>query len=244
MLLYKAWLETRGRFLAAALVLALLGLATVLRAQATISSWEAFHNGEHMEYALYVWLSLSHGYLQFLWIICAVILGLGGLLREHSLGTSGFTLSLPVRRWVLVVTRASVGAAEAIVLGLISGVLVAVLSPIVGHRFPIGQAFLFGFVLAGGGLAFYALGLFLSHVIRGEYAAPGLGLGIIAAFYLLTRVPAFDGLDVFELMSGAEFMSSKTFLLTSFPGREVAGWLAGAIAFGLLSVLAAARKEF
>ena len=79
MLIRKAWLESKTRFLAAAVILTVLGLSTVLRAPATIAGWERIHRGEQMSYALYVWLSLPHGFLQFLWIIAAVLLGLGGL---------------------------------------------------------------------------------------------------------------------------------------------------------------------
>src|SRR5215212_7072507 len=118
-LLWKAWLETRGRFLSAVVVLTILGTSTVLRAPATIAGWESVHTTERMSYAMYVWLSLSHGFLQFLWIVAVVILGLGGLLRERSAGSSAFTLSLPVPRSAHVVARAYVGAAEATVLGFI-----------------------------------------------------------------------------------------------------------------------------
>src|SRR5689334_20283152 len=128
-LIWKAWLESKARFTAAAIILAILGVSTVLRAPATIAGWERIHRGEQMSYPLYIWLSLPHGFLQFLWVIAAVILGLGGLLREDAAGSTGFSLGLPVSRRAHVLTRAGVGAAEAIVLGFIPGLIVVILSP-------------------------------------------------------------------------------------------------------------------
>src|SRR2546423_10336200 len=39
-LLHRAWLETRVRFIGAAVLFALLGVSTVLRARAAIAAWE------------------------------------------------------------------------------------------------------------------------------------------------------------------------------------------------------------
>ncbi|MBC7791818.1 MAG: ABC transporter permease [Anaerolineae bacterium] len=242
---YKAWLETRARFLASAAVLALLGLSTVVRAAPTIQGWEAFHGGEQMPYALYVWLSLFHGYLLFLWVISAVILGLGGLVREHELGTSGFTLALPVSRGLLVTTRAAVGIVEVLVLALISGVIVSVLSPLSGYVYPLSQSVRFGLLLGGGGLIFYALGFLLSHLLRGEYAAPAIGLAFSAAFYVLTKLPGLEILNVFDLMSGKLYMVHAKYLLGPvFPFMPLAAWMAVAIALLSTSAALVRRREF
>jgi len=245
MLLYKAWLETRSRFVASAAVLTLLGFSTVLRAAPTIHGWERFHDGELMPYALYVWLSLFHGYLQFLWVISAVILGLGGLVREHALGTSGFTLALPVGRAAIENTRAAMGVVEVLVLALISGVIVSVLSPLAGYAYPLSQSVRFGLLLGGGGLIFYALGFLLSHVLRGEYGAPALGLALSAAFYVLTKLPGLEVLNVFDLMSGKLYMVHARYLLGPvFPFAPLAAWMS--VAFVLLTVSAALvrKREF
>jgi ABC-type transport system involved in multi-copper enzyme maturation permease subunit len=241
----KAWLETRTRFLASAVILALLGVSAVLRAAPTIAAWESFHRGEVMPYALYVWLSLSHGYLMFFWIICAVILGLGGLVREHANGTAGFTLALPVTRTALVGSRALVGAVQALVLALIPGVIVALLSPAVGQRYPLAQAVLFGLLMGGGGLVFYALAFLLSHLLRGEYAAPGVALALTAAVYVLVKVPELHALDVFTLMTGSEYMTEGLYLLGPvFPWGPLLGALGLALLVIAASGLIARRREF
>jgi hypothetical protein len=244
-LLHKAWLETRVRFLASATIMALLGGSTVLRAAPTIAAWEEFHRGESMPYALYVWLSLSHGYLMFYWLVAAVILGLGGLVREHAAGTAGFTLSLPVSRSALVASRAVIGAAEAFVLALIPGTIVALLSPAIGRAYPLSQAVLFGVLMACGGMGFYALGFFLSHLLRGEYAAPGVGLALTAGAYVLAKLPGFERLDVFRLMTGAEHMAEGTYLLAGgFPVGRIALALGGAALLVVISGAVARRREF
>ena len=245
MLLRKSWLESKARVTAAAIVLAILGVATVLRAPATIAGWESVHRGEKMSYPLYVWLSLPHGFLQFLWVIAAVILGLGGLLREDAMGSSGFSLSLPVSRRQHVLARAAVGAAQAIVLGFIPLLLVVILSPLIQRSYPLGQALMFATMFVLAGIVFYALGLFLSHVLRGEYAAPAVALALIAAFYVFTKLPRFDWLNVFDAMDGKKVLVGYTFYLGSaFPVVPILASLAAAFGLIVLSVVRVTARDF
>jgi hypothetical protein len=245
MLVRKAWLESRGRFIAAAVVLSILGVSTVLRAPATIAGWESIHRGEQMSYPLYIWLSLSHGFLQFLWVIAAVILGLGGLIREEALGASGFSLTLPVGRRAHVLARAAVGAAEAIALGFIPGLIVVGLSPLIGRAYPLSQALMFAAMLVLAGLVFYALGFFLSHVLRGEYGAPAVAMAAIAAFYVLTKLPRLEFLNVFDAMDGKRVLVGHTFYLGSeFPIFVTLASLSIAAGFIALSVLRVGSRDF
>lgn len=245
MLAKKAWLESKARCTSAAVVLAILGLSTVLRAPATIAGWERIHRGEQMSYPLYVWLSLPHGFLQFLWIIAAVLLGLGGLLREDAAGSSGFTLSLPVSRRQHIVTRAAVGAAEAIVLGFIPLLIVAILSPLIQRSYPLSQALMFATMFVLAGLIFFALGFFLSHLLRGEYSAPAVGLAGIAAFYILTKLPRLGVLSVFDAMDGKKVLVGHTFLLgNDFPLATIAVSLAITAVLIGLSVTKTKARDF
>jgi len=243
MLLYRSWLEMRSRALSAAAVLGLLAGATVLRAPGTIAGLERFH-GERVSYALYVWLSLPKGWLQFLWILVALLLGMGGLLREQAMGTAGFTLSLPVARWRIVAARAAVGAAAASVLALIPMLLVAMLSPLAGFAFPLRQALLFGALTAGVGMVFYGLGILLSHLMRGEHAAPAVGIGLVGALWVATRLPAFQCCDVFAVMSGKPYMDHHTFHLPGLPWPALAASLAVFAGMVALSALLVRRRDF
>ena len=245
MLVKKAWLESKARFTATAIILTLLGISTVLRAPATIAGWERIHRGEQMSYPLYIWLSLPHGFLQFLWIIAAVILGLGGLLREDAAGSSGFSLGLPVSRRRHVLTRAVVGAAEAIVLGFIPLLLVVILSPVMQRSYPLSQALIFATMFVLAGLVFYALGFFLSHILRGEYTAPTVGLALIAAFYVVTKLPRFEFLNVFDAMDGKKVLVGHTFFLGSeFPVVPTVASLGIAAILLLLSINRANARDF
>ncbi|HEX8906451.1 MAG TPA: ABC transporter permease subunit, partial [Longimicrobiaceae bacterium] len=243
MLLYRCWLEVRSRVLSAAAVLALLSIATVLRAPGTIAALEQFH-GERVSYGLYVWLSLPHGWLQFTWILVALLLGMGGLLREQALGTAGFTLALPVSRWRIVAARAVVGAAAAAVLAAIPMALVALLSPLAGYAFPARQAFLFSITVAGVGMVFYGLGFLLSHLFRGEYTSPALGMGIVGALWVITRTPAFHEYDLFRVMSGGEALDHTNFFLPGLPWLAVAASLAAFAAMVAASALLVRRRDF
>ena len=245
MLLKKAWLESKARFTAAAVVLAILGVSTVLRAPATIAGWERVHRGEQMSYALYVWLSLPHGFLQFIWIIAAVTLGLGGLLREDGAGSSGYSLALPVSRRQHVLARAAVGAAESIVLGFIPLLIVAILSPLIQLSYPLSQALMFATMFVLAGLLFFALGFFLSHVLRGEYSVPAVALAAIAAFYILTKLPRFGVLSVFDAMDGKKVLVGYTFFLgRQFPIATIAVSLAIAATFVALSIVRTKARDF
>ena len=245
MLIRKAWLESKARFTASAIVLVILGVSTVLRAPATIAGWERIHRGEQMSYPLYIWLSLPHGFLQFLWVIAAVILGLGGLLREDALGSSGFSLSLPLSRRRHVLTRAAVGAAEAIALGFIPGLLVVSLSPLIQRSYSLSQALTFATMFVLAGLIFYALGFFLSHLLRGEYAAPGVALAAIAAFYVLTKLPQFEFLNVFDAMDGKKVLVGRSFYLGSeFPVASITASLIVATLLILLSIVRVSARDF
>ena len=244
-LIRKAWLESKARFTAAAIVLGILGVSTVLRAPATIAGWERVHRGEQMSYPLYIWLSLPHGFLQFLWIIAAVILGLGGLLREDAAGSTGFSLGLPVSRSKHVLTRAAVGAAEAVVLGFIPGLIVVIMSPLIHRSFPLSQALMFATMFVLAGLVFFALGFLLSHVLRGEYGAPAVGLAGIAAFYILTKLPSLERLSVFDAMDGKRVLVGHTFFLGSqFPAVQILASLILAACFILLSIARVKARDF
>lgn len=245
MLIRKAWLESKARFTAGAIVLTILGVSTVLRAPATIAGWERIHRGEQMSYPLYIWLSLPHGFLQFLWVIAAVILGLGGLLREDALGSSGFSLSLPVSRRRHVLTRAAVGTAEAIALGFIPWLIVVILSPLIQRSYPQSQALMFATMFVLAGLIFYALGFLLSHILRGEYAAPGVALAAIAAFYVFTKLPRFEFLNVFDAMDGKQVLVGHTFYLGSeFPVASITASLMVATALIVLSIVRVNARDF
>lgn len=238
MLIYKAWLETRWRFWAGLALLVAISFYTVLRAPNIIQDREQFRPGEHILYAQYIWILLYKGYLQALWILAAVILGLGGLWREKATGVAGFTLSLPVSRRRLVLARAAVGTAEAITLAVVPSVLIWVISPLSGNSYPLKDALLHSILMLAGGLIFYGWGVLLSHLMQGEFSTPTVGLSMCMVLYIVFHVLRLEIFNPFDLMSGRHYLDPHTFLLRgTFP------WLPSAVVGGIavLTVFATVR---
>lgn len=106
MLLYRAWLETRLQFSIAVMAVIILTAFYVLwRPSAVehmhqlIRSHPDFHrpwwfDRQLNEYRFYLWRILFNDELRDLWLVCAIVLGVGGLTQESARGTAAFTLSL------------------------------------------------------------------------------------------------------------------------------------------------------
>src|SRR5262245_8916000 len=111
-LLYKAWLESRARFLVGAVLLSAVTIALVRF---------FLRNLAHLGTPPDDWLRpvsfmVFGGPPSMVFVLLALILGLGGLQRERAAGTAPFTLGLPVTRLQLVAARTMVGLVETAVL--------------------------------------------------------------------------------------------------------------------------------
>lgn len=212
MLIYKAWLETRWRFLAGLTLLLAISIFAVFRASDIIPAREQF-DAEHLSYAKYLWILLYKGYLQSLWILSAVMLGLGGLWFEKSNGVAGFTLSLPVTRRQLVLTRAIVGAVEVSILAVIPSLLIWAITPLAGYTFSLSEAVMHSLLMVGGGMIFYGWGLLLSHLMQNEFSVATLALSMCLVLYIAFNVLRVETYNPFDLMSGKHYLDPNTFLL-------------------------------
>jgi hypothetical protein len=134
-----------------------------------------------MPFARYLWETVYHGSLLATWIAFVVMLGLGGLRREHSSGASAFTLSLPTRRSKFLQAQAAVALAQALVMGFMPALLVPALSSLIGQGFAIGQALRYAVLLVGGGLAFYGWTFLLSHLTQGDLTGLTISVTSIGA---------------------------------------------------------------
>jgi ABC-2 type transport system permease protein len=197
MLWYKAWLETRFRFvISAALIIAgtsffVFGNPFILE---TWRTWEKQHPTipeqewilrASVDYSYFIWHFVFRTMLQQLWVMVAVLIGLGGLSREVSQGTVAFTLSLPVTRVRMASVRGAVGLLEATVLGLIPAVLVPTFSPFVGQSYSIIQGLAHCFLMVLGGIVFYCFSQFLSTVIRNESVPTLVAVAFVILFYFI-----------------------------------------------------------
>src|SRR5882724_7654191 len=136
MIWYKAWLESRARFLVAAIVIvAVLGWA-IFDAE---HAMKRFDSHPPITYGLYVWFVLT-GRFQPVWVLSILILGLGGLLRERSLGTAQYTLALPVSRRRWMIARAGLGLAESAVLAMLPAIVIPIISQVIGRSYTVIEA--------------------------------------------------------------------------------------------------------
>ena len=181
MLWYKAWRESRVRFLITALVLIAFCAFAVL--------FEPFiqANGRlliplHLRkaaYNEYIYNLIYSGQAKGLFALLVIFLGLGGLQRERSHNTAVFTLALPVSRLRVIATQIAFGAVELAALALLPAILVPTLCSLVHQSFPLSEALHFSVLWFACGLVIYSSSFFLAVVAPGEYTAP------IACYLLL-----------------------------------------------------------
>jgi ABC-2 type transport system permease protein len=181
MLWYKAWLETRWRFLIGLAVLMCSAAGVVLaypRMVELMGMVPAIDTGGELgrqireslelarDYRGYVWSQWFLKNMSQQWVLFAALLGTGGLLSRHAGGGTLFTLSLPVSRQRLFGIRAATGLAELLVLALVPSLLLPLLSPAVGHVYGLGDALIHASCLFVAGSVFFSLALLLSTVFN------------------------------------------------------------------------------
>jgi len=235
-LYYKAWLETRSRFLTCLTVLALFSAVFTHHAQGFL----------HPEWKtdFYRLLFIAHEYVIILWILSVVLLGMGGLVREHATGTSSLSLSLPVSRAHLLGVRIAVGIIEAIALGVLPWATIFLVSYTGGMPILFPQVAFYTALLVGGGMAYFALAILVSSLVEGEYTAPAVAIGLV---FLATI--AFDAwlrrFNLWRLITGSFSVDRTTYLLAGhFPWLAVLASLCAAALMLLASVRIIQRRDF
>lgn len=202
---WKAWQESRSRFFSAlALLSSVVIYAVVTRLDRT---------GKPELYSVYIWGGLFHYALQGLWVLAAFIITLGGLRREKATGAALFSLGLPVTRLRLFLIRVALACAEAFALGLVSALLIPIVSRFVGESYPFGQALAFGALMSTAGLVIVAMGMLLSEMFEGEFTAPVVGLCGLTTIFLSYKAQMLHGWNVFDVMSGTSCVDRATRLL-------------------------------
>src|SRR5262245_39009580 len=180
MLWYKAWLETRWRFLIGLALLVCSCAAVVLtypqvvKLMPMVSQTDAGGGmlGQRIReaadiartYRGYAWSQWFNQNLANLWTLFAVLLGTGGILTQTSGGAALFTLSLPVSRNQLMQVRALTGLAELFVLAVVPSLLLPLLSPAVGQSYGVGDTLVHSICLFVAGGVFFSLAVLLSTV--------------------------------------------------------------------------------
>ena len=246
MLWYKAWLETRWRFLIGLVLLMCSAMGVVFtypKVLELMPMLPAIKMGGELgrqlreaaeltrDYRGYVWLQWFRKELPQLGTLFAVLLGTGGLISQRA---ALFTLSLPASRRQLLGVRAAAGLAEFLVLVLVPSLLVPLFSPGIGQSYGLGGTLVHAACVFVAGAAFYSLAVLLSTVF-GDVWRPLL-IALLIAMVLGLVEPFVRGLSRFSIY---RVMSAESYFRTG--GLPWLGLLASA-ALSVALLYGAARN--
>lgn len=236
MLWYKAWLETRSRFLTCLATLTLFSAIFVHHAQGLVRpEWKSDFNRL---------LFVNQQFLVIMWVLAVVLLGMGGIVREKAVGTSSLTLALPVTRRRLLGVRVGMGVLEASVLGVVPWLAVFLVAFFARKPISISQVASYVLLLVGGGLVYLALAILVSSLVSGEYTAPAVAFGIVLLAAIL-----FDAwlrqFNLWRLVTGDFSVNRSTYLLSEhLPWLGILSSLSVAVLMLLASAIVVQRREF
>jgi ABC-type transport system involved in multi-copper enzyme maturation permease subunit len=198
MLWYKAWHESRSRFFYVLFGMLLITALFVL-------SYDSWHlDPARTNFRGFIWQALYFRFFHAAWVFSTLFLALGGLPAERHEGTALFTLSLPARRWRILLVRAAVCAAEAAATAVLPATSISAFSLVIGQSYPVIQSLQFALLLTAGGMAFFSLGILLSARLRGDWAPVAIGIPVIAGIYTCTRsIPSLRAYNPQDILSAA-----------------------------------------
>jgi hypothetical protein len=231
MLLYKAWRESRSRFLLGALALAWV-IVSMVWFGPEVEGGLARPPGEFVN-------ALVGGIAKFIFAMLAILLGLGGLLRERAQRTAVFTLALPVSRAQLMGAQIVVGLAEMAALALLPTLLIPPVSAMVHHPYPVSDAWHFSVLWFGGGAVIFAASFLLSVVLRGEYAAP---LSCLLALLLNARLSQWSVLKPYQT-NPLRTMGLANFFVSGGLWKNVVAMIAVSLLLFLVAIKITERQN-
>lgn len=203
-LMFKAWRESRGRFLLGA---ALLSAMCVLGVCCRGSLMKVFVPNEAFagtRYIGYIYQLIYGGTGRGLFVILVIVLALGGLQRERLDRTVGFTLALPVKRAWLVLAQALLGLGQVAVLSALPLLLLSVSSSLAQVSYPLEQMLRFGLLWLAGGTVLYAVAFLLATLFGSEYTALAASFVFMIFYPMTVMFPPLSRypLNVHHIMSG------------------------------------------
>lgn len=245
MLWYKAWRESRVRFGIMAIAIAWACGVVILMHQVFRSAAD-----EPITYINFVWKAVYKGAVRDMYILLAMMLGLGGLMQERANGTSGYTLALPVSRRRLIATRAAVGVLELTVLAFLPAMMLSALSPFRGEAYPFAQGLRFAILWACGGAIVFSMTLFFSTILEGEYTAWALCVAALSIYLAGVHLPPlarYAKLDFLEIMNASgltSFRSADSILKGPLPWLSLFLMLFAAVVFVSLAAGVTNKCDF
>ena len=255
MLWYKAWLETRWRFLIGLVLLIFSAFGTVLaypRVVELLSSMPAVQVGGTIgeqireglalarDYRGYIWAQFFRQNLIQTWTLFAVLLGSGSAIAQMSGGGTLFTLSLPASRADLVRVRVATGFAELAALALLPSLAVPMLSLAVGEHYGVAAALVHAACLFAAGTAFFSLAFLLSTLFSDLWRPLLLACGIAFCWSIVGQlVPAVGRYSIFRVMSAESYFRGA-----GVPWVGLAASVAVSIAMLVMATKNIERQDF
>jgi ABC-type transport system involved in multi-copper enzyme maturation permease subunit len=238
MLWYKAWLETRSRFLISLIGMVALCSTVVLHGDRNVIYQVS------MDYYNFV-LFEGHQLLVMTWVLAVTLIMMGGLVRERAIGSSAFTLALPVSRERLMTVRICTGLLQAAALAICPWVAMFCVSSVFGKAHSISQAGYYLVLLFGGGLLFFGMAVLVSSVVGGEYTAPVVSFGAVIATAATLSSAALRPYSPWAFMTGSEYVDRSTNLLSlPIPWLRAAIYVIVGGIFLAISIRIIQRQEF
>jgi hypothetical protein len=224
MLWYKAWIDTRWRFLIGLGLLVCVALGNAL----AYSSADAYlvsalaagpqglladeinRTGQLMNtFRGFIWVQVIRQNLCGLWMIFAVLLGAESLLSRRK--GAIFTLALPVSRRHLFSVRAATDLAELFLLALIPLLLIPLTAPAVGHTYKLADALVHGLSIFAGGIVFYGLARLLAAVFDERWKPIVITLAAALLAELCNNfIPAVVPFNPAGVMDGERYFRTGT----------------------------------
>jgi ABC-2 type transport system permease protein len=236
MLWYKAWLETRERFF----------ICLALMTMPACTLFAMLPRGLN-ESAVYFKLLFDNNLISVvIWIMDTILLGLGGLLRERALGSSAFTLALPVSRAQLMLVRVGTGFLESVALAVTPWFFVFAVCKFCETPFSISQAGCCILLQVVCGSMYFAFAVLVSSLIEGEYTAAVVAYGMLIVMLVVVASADREQVGNFFLsVTGIRAVDQQTSLfLEPLPWLTMFGNVAACSAMVLGAIAVTRRKAF
>lgn len=235
MLWYKAWLETRTRFLVA--VAGITGLC----------SYVVYELGQDVTPRstvdhYYSTLHSGHRLIAIMWLVAMSLLMMGGLVQEKAAGVSSFTLALPVSRARLMGVRIWAGLTQAAALAVLPWIVISAVFSVAGWPISLFQVRFYLLLLAGGGIVFAGVAVLISSLVDGQYTAPMLVLGVL--LFCANAPRSLNSVNPLVFMSGRDYMARPDMLAGPIPWARLAANVGAAALFMFGSVKVVQNRDF
>jgi ABC-2 type transport system permease protein len=247
MLWYKAWRESRTRFLLSAAIIAVMCLVYTLF-HARLYPGVAHDHPNVRSYIQYIHSTIFGGLARGLLQLSCLVLGLGGLQRDREQNRLGFTLALPVSRINLVASRATLGMLQVVALSAVPSLLVTAASHLAGENLPLDYALRFIPLWAVGGIFTLAFSFLASVLFSSEYVSLAVAYMAYVFYLAAVRYPSLRRfhLHAADFMSGLSphYMDHTTMLWTnSYSLFPIAGFLAAAMTLFVLGGIVTMKQD-